>query len=196
MIVYHYSQTLREGDRLKAGYLDITDLCEPFIQALSHGSDCFYGMLLNGRYMFAVLDRSHLRYWADYAKWATEGVFEYVRRNEYPQCVSRLECHYFCTDLEDCIRMYREDWGEEDEEEREKVRLFEVETSEDGLEKRDISLYDAAYDALGDRQDLDAALALARRYFSGEHGEEPNWEYLSAGEAIAVKDVSQYLHGQ
>ena len=194
MIVYHYSQTLKEGDHLEPGHLDFMDLCEPFMQALSRDRDCFFSMLLNGKYMFAVLNRSNLRYWADYAKWATEALFEFVRKNEYPQCVSRLRCNYFCTDLNDCIRMYQEDWGEEDEEERKKVHLFEIEVPEDCLEMRDISVFDAAYDAINDKQDIDAAFEYAQRYFAGEHGEEPYWEYLSASDATAAKDVSHFLH--
>lgn len=193
MIVYHYSRSLKEGDRLVPGYLDFSDLCEPFMQALSRGPDCFFTMLLNGKYLFAVLNRSNLRYWADYAKWAVEALFEFVRKNEYPQCVSRLRCNYFCTDLHDCVRMYREDWGGEDEEERKNVRLFEIEIPEDSLEMRDISIFDAAYQAILEKQDAEAALAYARSYFSGEHGEEPNWEYLSASDATAVRDVSHFL---
>ena len=193
MIVYHYSSTLQEGDRLTPGHQNFSDLCEPFIQALAYSRDCFCGMLLNGKYMFAVLNRSHLREWADYAKWATEGLFEFVRRQEYPRAVSRLCCNYFCTDLADCVRMYWEDWGEEDEEERAKVHLFEVELSANGLEKRDISLYDDAYDAIRDRQDVDAALVCARRYFAGEQGLSPAWEYLSTEEATAARDVSSAL---
>lgn len=193
MIVYHYSQTLKEGDRLEPGHLDFFDLCEPFMQALSHGRDCFFSMLLNGKYMFAVLNRSNLRCWADYAKWATEALFEFVRKNEFPHCVSRLCCNYFCIDLNDCIRMFIEDWGEEDGEEKEKVHLFEVEVPEDSLEKRDISVFDAAYDAIHDKQDADAALEYARRYFAGEHSEKPDWEYLSAADSTAVKDISHFL---
>ena len=89
--------------------------------------------------------------------------------------------------------MYQEDWGGESEEEQQKIHLFEVEVSEESLEKRDISVYDAAYDAIRDKQDIDAALAYARRYFAGEHSVKPNWEYLSDGEATAVKDVSHHL---
>lgn len=196
MIVYHYSPTLKEGDRLIPGHQDFTDLCEPFIRALEYSRDCFYGMLLNGRYMFAVLNRSHLREWSDYAKWATEGLFEFVRRSEFPQCVSRLRCSYFCAELSECIRMFREDWGEETEEEQRKVHLFEVEVPEEGLERRDISLFDEAYDAIHDRQDLDAAFASARRYFAGAHGDAPAWEYLYGGEATAVKDISHRLREQ
>ena len=196
MIVYHYSPTLQEGDRLIPGHQDFTDLCEPFIRALEYSRDCFYGMLLNGRYMFAVLNRSHLREWADYAKWATEGLFEFVRRNEFPQCVSRLRCNYFCTELSECIRMFWEDWGAETEEEQRKVHLFEVQVPEESLERRDISLFDEAYDAIHDRQDLDTALASARRYFAGAHGDAPAWEYLYGGEATAVKDISHRLWEQ
>ncbi|MBO4887188.1 MAG: hypothetical protein J5589_02600 [Firmicutes bacterium] len=195
MIVYHYSQTLKEGDRLEPGHSDYTDLCEPFIQALAQSRDCFLGMLLNGRYMFAVLNRSGLRYWANYAKWATEGLFEYVRRKEYPQCVSRLKCNYFCAGLVESVKMFQEDWGEEDEEEKAKMHLFEVEASEESLEMRDISIFDAAYDAIDLKQDIDTALTFARKYFDGDHSDEPRWEYLSAGDAKAVKDISHYLHG-
>ena len=193
MIVYHYSPTLKEGDRAEPGHLDFSDLCEPFIRALERSRDCFFGMLLNGSYMFAVLNRSNLRYWAGYAKWATEGLFEYVRRTEFPQCVSRLRCCYFCVDLDDCIRMFNEDWGEEDEEERAKVHLFEIEVPRESLEMRDISVYDEAYDLINDRQDIEGAIGLARKYFSGGHGDEPRWEYLSAADAVAVKDISHLL---
>ena len=55
MVVYHYSQTLKEGDQLEPGHQDFTDLCSPFMQAMTVSKDCFYGMLLNGKYMFAVL---------------------------------------------------------------------------------------------------------------------------------------------
>ena len=193
MIVYHYSQTLKEGDRVEPGHNDFTDLCEPFIEALAFSWDCFYAMLLNGKYMYAVLNRSNLRCWADYAKWASEGLFEYVRKNEFPQCVSRLHCNYFCADVQDCIRMYNENYCDEDEEERSKVRLFEVETDVSRFEKRDISLFDATYDAIEGR-DTEKAFECARKYFSGMSGDEPEWELLSAGEAAAVKDITYLLY--
>ena len=111
MVVYHYSDILKEGDSLKPGYHDYTDLTDPFIKALDYSRDCFYGMLLQSKYLYAVMDRSHLREWSNFAKWATEGIFEYIRKKEFLQCVSRLHCNYFCTELSDCIRMYKEDWG-------------------------------------------------------------------------------------
>ena len=192
MIVYHYSPTLKEGENLEPGHEKYGDLCEPFMEGLAYSRDCFVGMLLSGKYTFAVMNRSKLRYWANYAKWSTEGLFEYVRRKEYPSAVSRLHCNYFCVDVAECVRMFWEDWGEEEPEDQEKVHLFEVELPADSLEKRDCSLFDAAYDAI-EKQDIEEALALARRYFAGEHGEAPAWEYLSDAQARAVKDISHLL---
>lgn len=194
MIVFHYSQTLKEGDRLEPDFQKYRELCDPFTIAMTHSRDCLFSMILNGKYMFAVLDRSNLRYWADYAKWATEGIFEYVRLKEYSKSVSRIHCCYYCTDLSECIRMYHEDWDEEEETEKSKVRLFEVEIPNGSLEKRDISLFDAAYDAIKDSQDIDAAIEYARKYYAGEHNAEPVWEYLSAGEAVAVHDITHVLY--
>ena len=71
-----------------------------------------------------------------------------------------------------------------------------MEVSEEGLERRDISLFEEAYDAIHDRQDLDAALASARRYFAGAQSDAPAWEYLCGGEATAVKDISHRLWEQ
>ena len=36
-------------------------------------------------------------------------------------------------------------------------------------------------------------LACARKYFAGEHSENPIWEYLSAGKAVAVKDITDVV---
>ena len=177
------------------GYQNNNSLCEPFIQALEQSQDCFYGMLLNGKYMYAVMCQSGLREWANYAKWATEAIFEYVRKNEYPQCVSRLRCNYFCVDLSECIRMCNDDWGEASPEEQAEIHLYEIEIS-DKLEKRDITVFDDAYDAISKHQDIESALRHARRFFREEYNDQPIWEYLSAEEAIAKKDISEMLKKQ
>ena len=192
MTLYHMSQTLRLGDELKPGNQGFSDLAEPYIQGLERGPDCFYAMLLNGKYLFAVMNRSGLREWADYAKWATEGLFEWVRRRAFPEAVSRLNCVYYYADLADSRRLYEEDWGEESPEEREMVRLYEIEVSDEAPQRRDMSLYDEAYDAI-ERQDLDAALAAAARYFRGEASEHPVWEILSDQPARAVRDLTHLL---
>ena len=192
MRLYHISQTLRSGDTLSPGHRQFLDLSEPFIQGLERGTDCFYAMLLNGKYLFAVMKRSGLREWADYAKWAAEGLFEYVRRREFPEAASRLACVYYYDNPEDCRRLYEEDWGEETPEEREKVRLFAVELEDPAPQRRDMSLYDEAYDAI-ERLDLGAAIALARRYFRGEASEKPVWEILSDKPGRVVEDLTPEL---
>ncbi len=193
MILYHMSQTLSLGEELVCDHQRCKRLSEPFVQGLEQSKDCFIGMVLNAKYMFAVLSKSGLREWADYAKWATEGIFEYVRKTEYPQCVSRLNCNYYYTDLEDSKKLYEYDWGEASEEERAQVHLFEVEVDDAAPEKRDMSIYDIAYEAMSHTQDIELALSCARKYFAGEHSENPIWEYLSAGKAVAVKDITDVV---
>ena len=80
MILYHMSQTLKLGDELTPDYQKNMTLVQPFVQALEQSPDCFYGMVLNGKYLYAVLGKFKLWEWSDYAKWATEGAFEYVRK--------------------------------------------------------------------------------------------------------------------
>ena len=192
MILYHISQTLELGGELKAGRQDFSDLTEPFVQGLERSRDCFAAMLLNGKYMFAVMNRSRLREWADYAKWGTEGLFEWVRRRAFPEAVSRLRCVYYYDNLDDCRRLFAEDWCEEDPEEQEKVRLFAVEVDDPAPQRRDMRVYDEAYEAV-QRLDVDAALAAAERYFRGEASEDPVWELLSDRPARAVEDLSRLL---
>lgn len=192
MRLYHISQTLRLGETLQPGHQHFSDLTEPFIQGLERGTECFIGMLLSGRYLYAVMNRSGLREWADYVKWAAEGLFEFVRRREFPEAVSRLGCVYYYDTLENCRGFYARDWGEESPEEREKVRLFAVVVEDPAPQRRDMRLFDAAYDAV-EAQDVEAALELAVRYFRGEESEEPIWEILSDRPGKAVEDLTAIL---
>ena len=195
MKLFHMSQTLQLGDRLKPDYDKTTDLCQPFVQALERSEDCFYGMVLNGKYMCAVLRKFRLREWSNYAKWATEGAFEYVRQKEFPRSYSRLKSNYFYDDLPSCKKLYEYDWGGDSEEAQEKVHLFEVDVEDIAPQRRDMNIYDEAYNAMSDKQDVSLVLSCARRYFAGEHTADPVWEILSDKPAIAVKDISTYLHG-
>ena len=60
MILYHMSQTLKLGDEMKPDYQKNMKLVQPFIQALEQSEDCFYGMVLNGKYLYAVLSKFKL----------------------------------------------------------------------------------------------------------------------------------------
>ncbi len=193
MKAYHMSETLRSGDTLKVDYQKIMILVEPFIQALEHSTDCFYGMVLNGKYLYAVLEKSGLREWSDYVKWSTEGAFEFIRRTEFPDAIGRLECNYYYEDLENVRRLYEYDWGEEPEEIQSRIHLFEVTLEEDTLQRYDMNIYDQAYEAMEKRQDVQVVLNCARKYYGGEHTEEPVWEILCNRNIQVTEDITRLL---
>lgn len=193
MTVYHMSQTLALGDALVPDHQRCAALARPFTQALERSADCVYSSVLTGKYLYAVLSRSGLREWSNYAKWSVEGAFEYVRLTRFPDVPSRLACNYFYEDLPSCKLLFQYDWGEAAPEEREAVHLFEVELEDAHPARLDMRLYDEAYDAMEERQDVETVLDCARRYFAGEHSGRPVWELLSDRPAKAVKDMTAYL---
>lgn len=193
MILYHMSQTLKLGDDMTTDFQGNWELVCPFVQALERGMDCFYGMVLNGKYLMAMLQKFKLREWSDYAKWATEGAFEFIRQNEFPDSCSRMNSNYFYDDLPNCKKLYAYDWGEENIEEQQKVHLFAVEVADPVPQRRDMRIYDEAYEAMVSKQNVQFVLNCARRYFSGQNTEEPVWEILSDKPAKAVEDITSYL---
>ena len=193
MKLYHMSQTLQLGDTLTPDYQKNMALVQPFIQALEQSIECFYGMVLNGKYMYALLGKFKLWDWSDYAKWATEGAFEFIRKTEFPDSYGRMSSNYFYDNLPNCKRLYEYDWGCESKEEQEKVHLFEVEVDDDAPQKRDMNIYDEAYNIMSASQEVPLVLDCARRYFSGAQTAEPTWEILSDKAAKVVTDISNYL---
>ena len=196
MNVYHMSETLRLGGQLVPDHQHCANLAQPFTQALERSVDCFYSMVLTGKYLRAVLGRSGLRAWSNYVKWSVEGAFEYIRKTQFPHLPSRLQCNYFYDSLPCCKLLFDYDWGEASEEERAAVRLFEVDLQDENPLRLDMRLYDEAYEAMDGRQDVHAVLDCARRYFAGEQSADPVWELLSSRPAKAVKDITAYLTGQ
>lgn len=196
MKLYHMSQTLKLGDTLTPDYEKRMELAQPFVQALEQSTDCFYGMVLNGKYLYAVLGKFGMWEWSDYAKWATEGAFEFIRKTEFSDSYSRMSSNYFYDNLPDCKKLYEYDWGSESEEEQEKVHLFEVDVDDDAPQRRDMNIYDEAYNAMSTSQNVQLVIDCARRYFGGEHTEAPVWEVLSVKNAKAVTDISGYLRNE
>ena len=190
MIVYHMSETLKEGDFLTPDYEKLMTLTVPFIQGLERGEECFCGMLLFGKFMYEVMTRSRLRYWANYAKYATEAVFEYVRRKEFPEVYSRMASNYFYDTVEYSKKLYEYDYGSCPDND-EGVQLFEIELEDKNPQYRDMNLYDMAYDAMH-REDVQTAMAAARRYFAGEHTDDPTWEIMSDKPAKAVRIIENW----
>lgn len=195
MKVYHISQTLHCGDTLTPDHQGRSKLALPFVQALEASTDCFYSMVLSGKYLYALLEKFNLREWSDYAKWSTEGAFEFIRKTEFPECYSRLRCSYFYDNLADCKRLYEYDWSGESEEEQAKVHLFEIVLDDSAPQLRDMNLFDEAYCAMAERQDVQAVLQCAQRYFADERTEQPTLEILSDKPAKAVADITACLHG-
>lgn len=193
MKVYHLSQSLKLGEPLIPDYSRCITLTEPFVQALAQSRDCFYAMVLNGKYLQAVLEKFRLREWSDYGKWATEGAFEFIRRTRFPDCVSRLQCNYFYDNLPDCKALFLSDWGEATEEERAGVHLYEIELQDHAPQRRDMGLFDQAYDAMRGSQEIQTVLDCAHRYFTGEPSARPIWELLSGQPAKAVTDLTAIL---
>lgn len=193
MRLYHMSQSLTVGDIPIPDAQECAGLAEPFVQAMEYGTGCFLAMVLNAKYTYAVLNKYGMREWSNYAKWATEGVFEYIRRKEYPNALSRMNCVFYYADTSYSRKLYNEDFSEESDGDRENLRLYEVEVGDARPDRRDMSLFDDAFDALSERQDAKEAAALARRYFAGERSDHPVWEYLSDKYAEVVRDVTFVL---
>lgn len=193
VIVYHMSDTLKLGESLTVDFKEQAELAEPFAQALEHGQDCFYSVYLAGKYVRAVLRKFKLREWSNHVKWSVEGAFEYIRRTEFPEICSRLQGNYYFDDLEYAKILYKVDWGEASQEEREQIRLFQVELDEAKPLKLDMRLYDKGFNAMWEKDDIATVLECARQYFSGGQSSEPIWEILSGAPAKAVADLTHCL---
>ena len=195
-VLYHMSQTLQLGDEVKPDFKGYADLAEPFVKALNYSHETFYAMFLNAGYVGAVLAKYDLKGLPTHEiKWATEGVFEYIRRKEFPDTCSRLTSTYYFDDLEKSKKLYIEDWEEMTPEEREKTKLFEMEVDGNYLEA-DMELFDEAFDLIWDMESpqvLEEVFELARKYFRGERSDEPEMEILSDAKAVARKDLTDVL---
>lgn len=195
MKVYHMSQTLAPQDTLLPDHEHLLAYSEPFIQALEHSEDCFFALLLQGKYLYNVFRRSGLTAeWVNYAKWATEAIFEVVRRRSFSDCISRLQCSYFYTDLAEVQRLFVYDWGG-DPEGAAQVHVYEMELADEAPSCFDMALYDLAYEAIEQRQDVAAAMDAAHRYFAGQRAQQPVPELLSAQPARVTQDLSALTAG-
>ena len=196
MILYHMSDSLKEGDKLTLDYKNNASLVEPFVKALNISIEMFQILMLNADYFGSVLAKYNLGGMPTHElKWGTEGIFEFVRRKEFPEQIGRIRCNFFYPNFERCGELYYEDWGEAPEEEREKIRLFEVNV-EGKTTSYDMRLFDEAFDYLYDHntaEDIAHCMDLARKYFRGEQGDDPVMEILSDGEATAVREIDKKL---
>lgn len=196
MRVYHMSDTLKLGDTLIPDHKHTTALAQPFVQALEQSVDCYYAMVLNGKYLRAVLGKFRLWEWSDYIKWSVEGAFEYIRKTEFPHICSRIHSNYFYDNLPNCKVLFDYDWGSASEEERNSIHLYEIDLEDNAPVCLDMRVYDEAYTAMEEREDVQTVLDCARRYFRGEATANPVWELMSNKPAKAVRDITAFLRGE
>ncbi len=194
MEVYHMSDTLPLNTELTADYKQTSELIQPFVQALERGEDCFFGALMAAKHQKAVLQKFGLQdMWTNYIKWATEAIFEFIRKQEFPESCSRITGHYFFDHLESCRELFEADWGDASGEERAKIHLYEVELEDENPQSLDMRVFDEAFDAMWEKEDIGAAIICARRYFRGEATQSPVWEILSDARAVAVANMTEKL---
>lgn len=194
MILYHMSDTLPLNTPMKPDFPGNMPLVQPFLQALERSEDCFFATLMAAKHQKAVLRKFGFQdMQTNYTKWATEAIFEFVRRRSFADKPCRMLGHYFFDDLADIRTLCAIDWAGETEENRAKIHLYEVELADERPARLDMRLFDAAFDAMWEREDIPMAFQCAERYFAGEASEAPVWELLSEGQAVAVRDVSELL---
>ena len=184
--LYHMSETLKLDDELLPDYFNKSAYCEPYISAMEKGVASLE-LLLEQKIEEQRED------WNDIVKWCVEGVFEYIRKTEFPHIPSRTKSNYYFDNLDDFAVLYQAGWAQEPEEERSKLRLYEIEIPAENIFKFDMSVLDEAYDKMHDDKDLESLIIYARKYFSGQKTEKPVLEIMSDSRAKAVKDISDYL---
>ncbi len=186
MILYHMSQTLRIGEQLQADYLKKAERYQPYIQALKKGENRIFDLIEHE-------DKGGAVSWSDIVKRCVEGVFEYIRETEFTQIPSRLNSSFYFDCLAHFGILYQAGWAQEPAEIQAQIHLFEIEIAEEHPHKFDMCIFDEAYDAMLERQDLRFILDSARRYFSGQHTLAPVWEIMSDKPARAVRDITRAL---
>ena len=195
MILYHISDTLQLGEMMSQDYKKNMELVIPFVQALKRSEDCFFAMLLNSKLLKSIFGKFGMRdMQTNYVKWATEGIFEYIRITEFPESYSRMLSNYFYDNISDIKRLYEVDWNMKEKPERFNFHVYEIELEDEAPQKRDMLLFDEAFEAIWDNDDLHTAITCARRYFAEEHTATPVWEIMSDKPAKAVKDITVVLH--
>lgn len=199
MLLYHMSDTLRVGQELTADHKKNSELVEPFVKALNNSTETFLNLLLNAEYFGSVLAKYGLAGMPTHEiKWATEGIFEYVRRHEFPECCSRVRCNYYYQDLNLCKELYFDDWGSAPKEERDKIRLFEVEVA-GRVEAYDMRIFDDVFDEMYEHTtvgDIRRYMDRARAYYRGEKGKTPVVELIGDGAGVVKRDITEKLTEQ
>ncbi len=189
MRLYHIGVSLREGMTLINNFNRIDTLVEPFLMALDKGDPEFEMMLIEARYLRAVMRKHRMREWSNYAKWSTEAVFEHVRKREFPDRHSRIGSIFYYDNLDSCRKLYKEDYVEPGDA-NENVGMFEIEVEDDAPQRFDMHIYDDALEAFEESHNIRFARECARRYFNGSHHQNELVEIISDKQATVIRKLA------
>lgn len=189
MIVYHIGENLEVGTELICDYKKNDLLIFPFITSLETSLESFKQLYNTSMYIRAVMRRSKLREWSNCAKWATEGIFEFIRRNEFSNAESRIHTNYYYDNIELCKRLYKIDYVDSGDDPDENMNIFEIELNELELKKYDMSIYDDAYEFM-ENSEIEKAIDCARKYYSGEF-KKSIMEILSSKRAVVKSKLGK-----
>lgn len=181
LIAYHYNTTYTGYTSLENDHCRKLRTAEPYIYALEHDGSVFSAMLLLGMYKDRLARAESENGWFEYAKDATEALFEHIRRREFTnRSISRLHCCYYVASLEEALRLGLDDWGNDSA-----LKILEVEIDDRHVMRYDQAFYNQAYELFvhyRSEEDIRKASGLARRYFAGEMSAQPLPELLADGE--------------
>ena len=191
MILYHYSvDSYRGGGKLVNDFKNNYRFAEPYLLALDEGEACFRSVYLAALATARELCALGLRKHENCGKDAVEGIFEWVRRREFPDSsASRVGCVYYCESREEAVAYLRDDCIDNGDFAWEQVKLLEVEVEDERVFRYDQSFYNRAVERFEQSRDLAGAIALARAYFSLQRSEQPLIEILADGENRVLREI-------
>jgi len=174
---------------LTNNYNKTDTLVEPFLMALEKEDPAFEMLLIEARYIRAVMRKNRMREWSNYAKWSTEAIFEHIRRQEFPDRYSRIGSIFYYDSLESCKKLYQKDYVEPGDAD-ETVGMFEIEVDDNAPQRFDMHIYDEALDSIEESHNIQFARECARKYFEGSIHENRLEEILSNKKAKVVKKLN------
>ena len=85
MILYHYSvDSYQDGGELINDFKKTFRFAEPFLLAIEKGENCFWSVYFAAMAYSRELCALGLRKHENYVKDAVEGIFEWIRRRQFP----------------------------------------------------------------------------------------------------------------
>lgn len=191
MILYHYSvDSYKNGDKLFNDFKKQSRFAEPFLLALEKSEECFWSTFFSAMYFTRELCTLGIRKHENYVKDAVEGIFEYVRIQEFLEnSVSRIGCVYYCENREMAISYLKADCIENGDFLPQQVKLLEVEVEDESICFYDQTFFNKAESIMERERELGKVIGLARRYYSLDRTDNPIIEVLSNGNNKILREI-------